>query len=221
MSRAAATALRLHRRATALLLEPPPRLDQIAIRPAVRTDAGAIHALIETHRVDGRLLPRGEDEVAVHAERFTVAVCDGRVLACADLAPLGRDVAEVRSLVVDSSARCLGVGRLLVDALRRQAEAAGFSTLCAFTHVPGYFVARGFSIVPHEWLPEKIQADCRTCAQFRHCGQYAVMLPLTAPRSAWVPLSLLGSSAPPAPAARESASRAGGDAGKNDGAVHG
>jgi hypothetical protein len=33
----------------------------------------------------------------------------------------------------------------------------------------------GFSIVPHPWLPEKISADCRTCALFRHCGQYAMV----------------------------------------------
>jgi len=60
--------------------------------------------------------------------------------------------------------------------------AAGFETLCAFTHSPEYFVRMGFSIVPHTWLPEKIETDCRSCAQFRHCGQYAVLLPLFRPR---------------------------------------
>jgi hypothetical protein len=28
------------------------------------------------------------------------------------------------------------------------------------------------------WVPEKIERDCRSCAQFRKCGQYAVTLPL-------------------------------------------
>jgi N-acetylglutamate synthase-like GNAT family acetyltransferase len=51
----------------------------------------------------------------------------------------------------------------------------GFEKLCAFTHDPAYFVRRGFSIVPHVWLPEKIVTDCRSCPRFRHCGQYAVM----------------------------------------------
>ena len=36
----------------------------------------------------------------------------------------------------------------------------------------------GFTIVPHMWVPEKIERDCRSCAQFRKCGQYAVTLPL-------------------------------------------
>ncbi len=70
-------------------------------------------------------------------------------------------MAEVRSLVVDDGARSCGVGRQLVDELDDARAAAGFETLCAFTHAPGYFVQLGFSIVPHEWLPEKIETDCR------------------------------------------------------------
>ena len=30
------------------------------------------------------------------------------------------------------------------------------------------------------WVPEKIAHDCTSCALFRHCGQYAVTLPLRA-----------------------------------------
>ena len=36
----------------------------------------------------------------------------------------------------------------------------------------------GFSIVPHTWLPEKIMADCRNCALFRRCEQYAMVTDL-------------------------------------------
>ena len=116
-----------------------------------------------------------------------VAVDHGRVVGCADLAPLSRRVAEVRSLVVDNGARSCGIGRQLVKELERRALASGFETLTAFTHTPGYFVHLGFSIVPHTWVPEKIEADCRSCSQFRHCGQYAVMLPLIRTQPARVP----------------------------------
>jgi hypothetical protein len=34
--------------------------------------------------------------------------------------------------------------------------------------------------VPHIWVPEKVARACTSCALFRHCGQYAVMLPLRA-----------------------------------------
>ena len=43
---------------------------------------------------------------------------------------------------------------------------------------PAFFVRRGFSIVPHTWVPEKIAHDCNTCPLFRNCGQYAIILDL-------------------------------------------
>jgi N-acetylglutamate synthase-like GNAT family acetyltransferase len=151
---------------------------EATIRQASATDAGAIHALIVAHAVDGRLLPRSLDEIARRTQRFLVAEHEGRIVACIDLAPLSTRVAEVRSLVTAHGARSCGIGRKLVEALEQRALASGFEMLCAFTHAPQYFVQLGFSIVPHTWLPEKIDADCRSCAQFRQCGQYAVMLPL-------------------------------------------
>ena len=75
----------------------------------------------------------------------------------------------------------------LVKELERRALVSGFESLTAFTHTPGYFVHLGFSIVPHTWVPEKIEVDCRTCAQFRQCGQYAVMLPLIRTQTTRVP----------------------------------
>jgi len=164
---------------------------QLVIRAATTADASAIHTLIDTHVADGHLLPRRRDEIAAHTSRFLVAVQGRRVVACADLAPLSRHAAEVRSLVVSNEIRSRGIGRRLVDELASRAAASGFETLCAFTHVAGYFVRMGFSIVPHTWLPEKIDADCRTCALFRSCGQYAVMLPLVRAHQTCVPLTSL------------------------------
>ena len=120
-----------------------------------------------------------------------MAVQDDDVLACAELAPLSRSVAEVRSFVVSREARSRSVGRGLVNELIRRATAAGFDKLCAFTHSPGYFVHLGFSIVPHAWLPEKIVTDCHVCSQFRHCGQYAVVRTLERVHHRCVPLAAL------------------------------
>lgn len=173
-------------RPVAILTEPAE--SALTVREATSVDAPAIHSLIVEHLAEGHLLARAREEIAVHAHRFSVAVLDGRIVGCADLAPLGGGVAEVRSLVVHVDARCYGVGRLLLGALRRRAAAAGFHTLSAFTHAPGYFVQIGFSIVPHAWVPEKVQTDCRTCTQFRRCGQYAVALPLARVPDAYVPL---------------------------------
>ena len=44
------------------------------VRPATRGDAADIHALISRYQAPGRLLPRIEEEIARHADRFVVVV---------------------------------------------------------------------------------------------------------------------------------------------------
>lgn len=153
-------------------------MTMVTFRQATATDAAAVHGLISENLEVGHLLPRTIDNIVEHAARFIVAQSEGRVIACAELAPLSKTVAEVRSLVVDQYARGNHIGPRLVTELAASAERRGFATLCAFTHQPSHFVKMGFTIVPHMWVPEKIERDCRGCAQFRKCGQYAVTLPL-------------------------------------------
>lgn len=163
----------------------------LTLRQGTPADARVIHDLISSHREEGHLLPRSLQEITVHVHRFIVAVMDDVVVGCVDLAPLSRTVAEVRSLVVSEDARSSGVGWTLLDAVVTGAGRAGFERLCAFTHAPSYFVQLGFSLVPHDWLPEKIRTDCGTCALFRRCNQHAVVLPLARVPHACVPLASL------------------------------
>jgi amino-acid N-acetyltransferase len=149
---------------------------RIAIRPAVAADAPALHALIAAHVDEGKLLPRTLDELAVHAPRFVVAESGDQLVGCAELAPLSPAVGEIRSLVVKKDARRHGLGVQMVEELAGRARRDGFDRLCAFAHDPAFFVRRGFSIVPHTWVPEKIAHDCIACPMFRNCGQYAVVL---------------------------------------------
>ena len=150
----------------------------VNFRQADAQDAIAIHRLVLENLEAGHLLPRTLEDVTASAARFLVAESAGAVIGCAELAPLSPGVAEVRSLVVDQHARGRHIGPQLVAQLATRGAAAGFATLCAFTHEPSHVVRLGFTLVPHMWVPEKIERDCRTCAQFRRCGQYAVTLPL-------------------------------------------
>jgi amino-acid N-acetyltransferase len=150
----------------------------VTFRQANAQDAPAIHQLIVQNLEAGHLLPRSLEDVTAHAPRFLVAESESRVVGCAELAPLSTGVAEVRSLVVDQHSRGRHIGPRLVAQLASTGAGKGFATLCAFTHEPSHFVRLGFTIVPHTWVPEKIERDCRSCAQFRKCGQYAVTLPL-------------------------------------------
>ena len=151
----------------------------VRYRAAVSGEAPALLALIDAHRDEGHLLPRHFDELSQRAQRFVVAARGRRIIGCAELVPLSHQVAEVRSLVVDSSVRSRGVGKRLLAEVEARASAAGFERLCAFTHDASYFVHLGFSLVPHASVPEKIAADCVACDLFRRCSQQAVLVHLT------------------------------------------
>ena len=150
----------------------------MTMRRGTAADAEALFALINEHRAEGHLLPRDVEEIRRRASRFVVAEAGGTLQACAELAPLSASVAEVRSLVVSHGARGKGIATRLLDQLRRRAVQDGHETLAAFTHDPRFFVQQTFSMVPHQWVPEKIARDCASCPLFRRCGQHAMTLSL-------------------------------------------
>ena len=150
----------------------------VAIRPAGADEAQILFQLITDNLEVGHLLPRPLGEVVLHVPRFLVAAGPDGIAGCAELAQLGPRVAEVRSLVVGASHRRHGIGRLLLSAIVARAREQGYPRLCAFTHDPRPFIRIGFSIVPHQWVPEKIATDCHDCTWFRRCRQYAVILDL-------------------------------------------
>src|SRR4051812_3518425 len=95
---------------------------RISLETADASDAPRLHALITANLEEGHLLPRTLDELTVHAGRFVIAVRGRTIVGCAELAPLGTRVAEVRSLAVDRSARTGGIGSTLVEELRDRAR---------------------------------------------------------------------------------------------------
>lgn len=149
--------------------------ETMTVRAGKPADASALHALITAHLDEGRLLPRTVSELGVHAPRFVVVERGSALVGCAELAVLSSSVAEIRSLVVEASARGAGLGRRMVDHLTRRARRDGFERVCAFAHDPAFFVGLGFSVVPHASVPEKIAHDCAACPLFRACGQVALV----------------------------------------------
>ena len=149
--------------------------EPVELRRARVRDVGAIHRLIDAHVHEGHLLPRTRENIAAEIEQFIVATRDEAVVGCAELASLGTDVAEVRSLVVADDLQGQGLGHALVRALMAALENGPYKRLCAFTHAPAFFVRLGFTIVPHLQVPEKVFTDCTSCPLFRQCGQQAVL----------------------------------------------
>ena len=110
--------------------------DAVAIRDATSADAGAIAALynqgIAERQATFETRPRSPAEIAGWLEPdlpFIVAEMDGRVVGFARVSPYSdRCVYEgvgEHGVYVDAAARGHGVGRSLLDALARAAEAHG------------------------------------------------------------------------------------------------
>jgi amino-acid N-acetyltransferase len=152
--------------------------ERAVVRAGAAADAPALLGLIPGHAEEGHLLPRGLGKLSVRAGQFVVVERAGRLVGCAELAPLSSAVSEVRSLVVERRARGEGLVARMVHGLAQRARRDGFDRLGVFTHDAGLFVRLGFSIVPHTWRPEKIVHDSASCAAFQSCGQQAAAFSL-------------------------------------------
>ena len=72
---------------------------------------------------------------------------DGRIIAAGALHVMWGDLAEVRSLVVDQSARGLGLGKAIVDALVERAASLGINRVFCLTFEVDFFSRCGFETI--------------------------------------------------------------------------
>ena len=59
-----------------------PTRGRITLRTGDASDAKKLHALIQANLEEGHLLPRTLGELAIHAERFVVAVKARKIVGC-------------------------------------------------------------------------------------------------------------------------------------------
>lgn len=138
-------------------------------------DIPAILALINGYAANGIMLSRTEFELSEFIRDFTVIYDEDRLIGCAALHFYGPTIAELRSLAVDPSAKGTGAGRLLMEAIDREAEEFGLYSLFAFTYVPDFFAKMGYSLVDRNDLPLKAWKDCLRCPKFQACDEIAVL----------------------------------------------
>ncbi len=145
------------------------------IRKATMLDIGGMLRLINGYARDAIMLPRNEFELSEGIRDFTVAVEGDRLLGCAALHFYGPSIAEVRSLAVTPESKGTGTGRLLMEALEREAVEFGLDAVFAFTYVPGFFAKLGYHEVERGDLPLKAWKDCLRCPKFQACDEIAVL----------------------------------------------
>ncbi len=154
----------------------------VHIRKAAMHDIGPLLALINGHAAKGIMLPRTEFEMSENMRDFSVAYSGDELVGCGALHFYSPTAGEIRSLAVADDAKTQGIGRLVVEALIREARDFALAAVFAFTYVPGFFGKAGFSEVERGELPLKAWKDCLRCPKFQCCDEIAMLRVLDAAR---------------------------------------
>src|SRR5258708_13259676 len=125
-------------------------------RKAILPDVENIHAIMQPYSEKGTLLPRTIAELGENVRDFVVAEQDDTIVGCGALHLYGLHLAEIRSIAVDPTAKGLGAGRKLVEALLDEAERHSVTCVCLFTRIPDFFAHMGFGVATRPRLPDNI-----------------------------------------------------------------
>ncbi len=144
---------------------------------ATTVDVASIHQLIKVYADKQIVLPRSLLLIFQHLQ--CMYVVKDKVVGVAGLHVLGKDLAEVRSLVVDPEYQHKGIGRMLVKHIIIESSKLGVKRLISLTYQVDFFIKCGFKIVEKETLPEKVWIDCINCPKFNRCDEVAMIKYLT------------------------------------------
>src|SRR3954454_23072450 len=106
----------------------------INIRSAKVSDVESIYEMILRYAKKGILLPRTLESLYENLQVITVATVDDQVIGTASLHLLGKDLAEIRSLVVADEASGKGIGKLLVQKIVDETKQLGIPKLISLTY---------------------------------------------------------------------------------------
>lgn len=164
------------------------------IRPARLEDVPRIQEIINSHAELGKMLFKSYAQLYEDLRDFAVATDErGAVVGCVAVGIIWADMAEVRSLAVDSTQIGKGIGRKLVEWCIADARRIGIRKLMSLTYEQRFFEKLGFAVVTKESLPLKVWSDCVRCPKNLNCDEIAMVLELTdvpvieAPRAAPTP----------------------------------
>ncbi len=148
---------------------------------AVVFDAPEIHRLIQYwFETTGDVLPRTEGEIYETIRDFIVVRSpNGKtLLAAGALHVEWRDLAEIKSLVVDPGSQGKGLGRIVVEACLVDAVELQLKTVFALTTTPAFFERLGFRISGVSAFPRKVWNECFKCPKYDACDEIAVTIDL-------------------------------------------
>ena len=102
------------------------------------------------------------------------AFADGRMVGTISLDTY-KGLSVVGRIAVSQAYRGGGLGRRLLDALEAEARRRGLTELWATARAPGFFVARGYSVIAEGKERDLLLSECFTCGQYAtECRPQAV-----------------------------------------------
>ncbi len=148
----------------------------IELRKATLYDIPAMQALVEDEVKSGVILRRSDDEVATNIRSYTLVLKEQELIGYAALHIHSPKLAEIRSLIVDESARGLGAGKRLVEFCKMEAKDLGVKEILVLTYIADFFKKLGFKEIAKDKIPDhKIWADCIKCIHFPVCNEISLL----------------------------------------------
>ena len=137
----------------------------------------SMQKLVEQEVIDGIILHRSDDEIATTIRSYICVEVNGDLAGFVALHIHSKNLAEVRSLVIDKSYRGLGLGKGLVLKCLNEAKRLNITEVLSLTYQNNFFEKLGFNEIDKETIPEhKIWADCVKCKHFPVCNEIALTI---------------------------------------------
>jgi len=144
------------------------------LRKAKISDAKDIHALVNHYAQSGIMLPRSLSDIYDNIRDYFVIDDGDKIKGCVALHISWEDLAEVKALAVDESAKGKGWGKKLVDACLKEAKELGIKRVFALTLIPEFFKKAGFKPISKKKLPQKVWGECINCFKFTECDEVSL-----------------------------------------------
>jgi len=145
------------------------------IKPTI-LDIPAMQKLVAPEVKSGVILNRGDDELATNIRSYVLAKDSEVLLGYAALHIHSPNLAEIRSLIVDSNYRGKSIGSKIVHYLLKEAKILGLNEVLSLTYESEFFEKLNFCEIPKESIPDhKIWADCVKCIHFPICNEISMI----------------------------------------------
>ncbi|MEW6034493.1 MAG: N-acetyltransferase [Chloroflexota bacterium] len=148
---------------------------RLKVEKARIADVPQIHKLINSFAEKGEMLPRALSEIYENLRDFYIIREDGEVIACVALHISWSDLAEIKSLAVNTERQELGLGSMLIQACLDEAGQLGIPRLFCLTYKPSFFEKANFKQVDKMELPRKVWSECYRCPKFPNCDEAAMV----------------------------------------------